>query len=55
MRLSKIFTNGELRAIELREQGDKCDKTGVFSRRVRPKINEILLMNLQRLEDLIKR
>lgn len=51
--MSKIFTKAELQSIKDREEGNKADKNGLFSRRVRPKINEILLMDLKKLKDLI--
>jgi len=41
-RMSKIFTKAELNNIQERKQGDKSDRTGLFSRRIRPKINELL-------------
>lgn len=53
--MSKIFTQAELKSIEEREQGNKADKNGLFSRRVRPKIEEILSLDLKRLRRLIKR
>ena len=40
--MSKIFTKAELNNIQERKQGDKSDRTGLFSRRIRPKINELL-------------
>ena len=40
--MSKIFTPFELKEIQKREQGNKSDKTGVFSSRIKPKIEEIL-------------
>ena len=39
---SKIFTKAELKEIEKRKKGDKSDKTGIFSNRVKPKIIELL-------------
>lgn len=39
---SKIFTKAELKEIERRKKGDKADKTGIFSARVKPKIIELL-------------
>ena len=38
---SKIFTKAELQEIERRKKGDKTDKTGIFSSRVKPKIIEL--------------
>ncbi len=38
---SKLFTKAELKEIEKRKKGDKTDKTGIFSARVKPKIIEI--------------
>ncbi len=42
MRKSKIFTKTELKEIEKRKKGDRSDKTGIFSNRVKPKIIELL-------------
>ncbi len=42
MNKSKIFTKAELEEIERRKKGDKSDKTGIFSARVKPKIIELL-------------
>jgi len=53
--MSKIFTKGELAEIERRKKGDKSDKFGLFSRRVRPKINEILSIDLEELRELINK
>lgn len=39
---STIFTKAELKEIEKRKKGDKTDKTGIFSARVKPKIKELL-------------
>lgn len=39
---STIFTEAELEAIKSREKGNKKDNTGIFSSRVRPKIEELL-------------
>ena len=39
---SKIFTKAELKEIEKRKKGDRSDKTGIFSNRVKPKIIELL-------------
>ena len=39
---SKLFTKAELKEIEKRKKGDKTDKTGIFSARVKPKIIELL-------------
>lgn len=39
---SLIFTEAELEAIKLREKGNKKDSTGIFSNRIRPKIEELL-------------
>jgi hypothetical protein len=40
--ISVIFTEAEMEAIERRKQGDKTDKTGIYSNRTRPKLLEIL-------------
>lgn len=42
MQQSKIFTKAELKEIEIRKKGNRADKTGIFSARVKPKIIEIL-------------
>ena len=39
--LSKLFTKAELLEIERRKKGDKADKTGIFSSRIKPKIIEL--------------
>ena len=38
----KLFTKAELKEIEKRKKGDKSDKTGIFTSRVKPKIIELL-------------
>ena len=38
---SKLFTKAELKEIERRKKGNKADKTGIFSSRVKPKIIEL--------------
>ena len=38
---SKLFTKAELKEIERRKKGDRSDKTGIFSGRIKPKIIEI--------------
>ena len=42
MQNSKLFTKAELEEIEIRKKGNRADKTGIFSTRVRPKIIELL-------------
>ncbi len=42
MQNSKLFTKAELEEIERRKKGNKADKTGIFSTRVKPKIIELL-------------
>ncbi len=42
MKESTIFTKAELKEIERRKKGNKTDKTGIFSARVKPKIIELL-------------
>ena len=53
---SKIFTKAELEEIERRKKGDKADKTGIFSSRVKPKILELFewFKRRQELKKLIK-
>ncbi len=54
---SKLFTKAELEEIERRKKGDKSDKTGIFSSRVKPKIIELFEWFKKRheLKKLIKR
>ena len=42
-RSSFILTNKELEIIQNRLKGNMSDPTGVFSRRIRPKLKEILV------------
>lgn len=42
MKNSRIFSKSEITEIERRKDGDYSDKYGLFSSRIRPKINEIL-------------
>ena len=53
--MSKIFTEAELKEIQRRKEGDKSDKFGLFSKRIRPKIEEILSFDFKELKELIKR
>ena len=55
MRESKLFTNSELREIEKRKKGDKSDKFGLFSNRIKPKIIEIISINIKELKKLINK
>lgn len=41
MRQSKLFSDGELKAMEERKLGYRLDKTGIFANRIRPKILEL--------------
>ncbi len=41
MKESKIFTKAELQEMERRKKGDKSDKTGIFTSRIKPKILEL--------------
>ena len=52
---SKLFTKAELREIERRKKGNKADKTGIFTTRVKPKIIELLdwLKRKKELQELI--
>ena len=50
--MSKLFTKAELESIKQRQQGNKLDPTGIFSRRTRPKINELLDEWLPKKEEL---
>ena len=53
---SKIFTKAELKEIERRKKGNKEDKTGIFSARVKPKIIELFewFKKRKELKELIK-
>ena len=51
---SKIFTEAELESIKLRQKGNKKDTTGIFSARVKPKINELLEVWFPKKKELIK-
>lgn len=42
MRRSRLFGDGELKALEARIAGSKDDPTGLFNRLVKPKVQEIL-------------
>ena len=39
---SRIFTEAELKSLRERVEGSKKDPTGIFSARVKPKIEELL-------------
>lgn len=55
--MSRIFTAAEMQEIERRKQGDRKDRQGLFSARIRPKMNELLevwLPQKKQLEGLIK-
>lgn len=51
-RVSRIFTNSELREMERRRLGDKSDRYGIFASKARPKIEELLYEWVNRQEDL---
>lgn len=53
MESSKIFTKSELKEIDRREIEDYSDKQGLFSRRIKPKIIEILSFDRKWLKRLI--
>lgn len=58
MRTSKIFTNGELKVIEEFKAGNRNDKTGLFCRKIKPKIKElrdIWFLKIPELNELIKK
>lgn len=42
MRRSKIFSEGEMDAMDKRIAGDKSDDNGVFAARLKPKVIEIV-------------
>ena len=59
--MSRVFSNGEIEALEKVKRGDRSDPTGVFYRFVKPKIKELLevwqpqLKELERLIELKKK
>ena len=56
--MSKIFTIAELKELERRKQGNRKDSTGIFSARIKPKIQELLSVwfpKKKELEILIKK
>ena len=54
MKKSKIFTEGELKAIEEIKKGNRRDKFGTFYGRVKPKINELLEVWIPKKKELQK-
>ena len=54
MRQSKLFGEKELILLEKRIKGDKKDPTGLWSRKVKPKVTEIVNQWLQRKNQLQK-
>lgn len=42
MRKSKIFGEKELKLLEKRIKGDKKDPTGLWSRKIKPKVAELV-------------
>ena len=53
MKESQIFPPSEQREIAKREKGDYSDKFGLFSRKIKPKIIEILSFDRKWLKRLI--
>lgn len=53
-RKSRIFTNAELIMIDQRAQGSKKDPCGLWAGRIKPKIKELLELNLAELKKLIE-
>ena len=49
---SKIFTDAELKSLNKRLKGEKKDKTGIFSSRVKPKVKEIINIWLKKEKEL---
>lgn len=54
MKESEIFKPYELEAMQERKSGDYSDKNGVFSRKVKPKIREILDVWIPKAKELRK-
>lgn len=54
MKDSKIFTPAELKVLNQRLNNDKSDRTGLFSARIKPKLEEILTWNKNTIRRLLK-
>jgi hypothetical protein len=54
MRKSKLFGDKELSLLEERIKGDKKDPTGLWSRKVKPKVTELVEDWIPRKRDLNK-
>ena len=54
MRKSRLFGDKELAFLEQRIKGSKKDKTGLWSRKVRPKVLELVDVWLPRKKELKK-
>lgn len=54
MRKSKLFGNKELNLLEKRIKGDKKDPTGLWSRKVKPKVTELVKDWIPRKKELKK-
>lgn len=54
MRKSKLFGEKELELLEKRITGNKQDKTGLWSRKVKPKVEEIVTDWIPRKKELKK-
>lgn len=54
MKSSKLFTTAELKALNNRLSGSKADPTGIYSSRVKPKLQEILTWNKNTIKRLLK-
>ena len=54
MRKSKLFGDKELSLLEKRIKGDKKDPTGLWARKVKPKVTELVNDWIPRKKDLKK-
>ena len=54
MRKSRLFGDKELALLEQRIKGSKKDKTGLWSRKVKPKVKELVDVWLPRKKELKK-
>ena len=54
MRKSKIFGEKELKLLEKRIKGDKKDSTGLWSRKIKPKVIELVETWIPRKKELKK-
>ena len=54
MKPSYIFTTAELKVLNQRLNKDKSDRTGLWTSRIKPKLEEILTWNKNTIQRLLK-